>query len=319
MKRLLFLPFLTAFLCSPVFAEDLPIRWLEAGKESELSILHPPTADWSLRFEHRILDQGRFADASRISVTGERAFKIKAPPLRPGIILKAKLFFNDTPYFDVVIASPVPFENSETWFAEYPIALYDPEKTTIDIFEEQEIPFQHLRSFADIVGVENAVIVVGQDVDFEQEKDPSDLLFHMATAGVAVLVASPKGNIPLYYYPMAGRRYHSPTPIIHSLTLSAEAKYLFPLASGRRDSEKWNMYTRDNHPFLVSTPVTKAGATILDICFIDMNIPPRPVEAWEESEYTEPFGRIVFDKNLRFNNVESWWYFKTLIETLTNK
>jgi len=316
MKRLLLF---TVLLCSPAFAEELPIRWLEAGKETELFFFHPPKADWSLRFEHRILDQGRFADASRILVTGGRAFKIKAPPLRPGITLKAKLFFGDTPRYDIVIASPDPFEDRKEWFDKHPIALYDPDKTTIDIFEEREIPFQHLRSFADIINVKNAVVVVGQNIDFEREKDLSDLLFHKATAGSAVLVASPQGDIPLYYYPLAARRYHSPTPSIHSLTLSAEAKELFPLASGRLNSTKWNMYTKDNHPFLVSKPGTGAGATILDIRFIDMNLPQRFIEPWEESEYSEPFGRIVFDKNLRFNTVESWWYFKSLIEILTNE
>ena len=321
MKRLLLF---TAFLCSPAFAENLPIRWLEAGKENELFFLHPPEADWSLRFEHRILDQGRFVDASRISGAGERAFKIKAPPLRPGITLKAKLFFGDTPRYDIVIAPPDPFEDREEWFARHPIALYDPEETTAKFFEKEEIPFQLLRSFADIEAVEKAVVVVGQDVDFEKEKGLAELLLLKAVDGGSVLVASPKGSVPLDL-PL---EYH---PQIYSLTLGTSTKHLFPLASRPVGGVRWALHANGDQLVLAHNDaigpqrakVLGFGPSMLDIRFADKTKVFSPIGP-------TPLGRIVFDKNLVFfhdefvprvfiHDIETRYYFKSLIETLTNE
>ena len=294
MKRLLFF---TALLCSPVFADDLPIIWLEAGKETELKVPETHEKRWELRYEHRVLSSGAI---------GPRTI-IRTPPLNPGLRMQAVWLIDNVPARNAIIASPDPFVDRKEWFDKHPIALYDTEKTTIDIFETEEIPFKHLRSFADIEAVENAVIVVGQDVDFEREKGLAELLFQKAAEGGSVLVAAPKGDIPLDY-----------PPAIYSLTLSAEATYLFPLASSRRGVFKWALHTKEGQLFLVSTPHTRehldsmagGGPSIVDIRFVD---PKGGLPA-----NTRPLGRIIIDKDLRFHNVESRWYFKALIEQLTN-
>ena len=305
MKRLLF--FLIITFASPLLADDLPVLWLEAGKENEFQTVvpGPQTIDWSLRFEHRVLDQGKAHETTYTQAMGHRILKIKTPPLKPGVMLNAQLLIGDAPYRNVVIAPSDPFEDRETWFAEHPIALYDPNKTTIELFEEEEIPFKRLGSFAEIEAVENAVIVIGQGVDFEREKGLSELLFQKAADGGTVLVATPSGDIPLDY-----------PPTIYSLTLNAEAKYLFPLASGRMGGGKWTLQTKDDQLFLVVYTDSRfkmitLGASLLDIRFADTR------KGWEAVS-TQSFGRIIIDKELRFfNNVESRWYFKSLIETLT--
>ena len=235
---------------TPLFAEDLPVVWLEAGKKDSVPVVDRflRTQDWTLRFEHRILAQGKATEMiSSVLPAGYHKVEINIPPLKPGNTLKAKLFFGDKPHYDIVIASPDPFEDRKAWFAEHPIALYDPEQSIVYVFEKEEIPFKRLRSFADITSCENAVIVVGQGVDFEKEKKLTDLLFKKAAQGGFILVAAPKGDI---------------------------------------------------FPFGYSSPIT-------DIRFSD--------------KYDKkPTGRIVFDKNLRFfDGIESRWYFKSLIETLT--
>ena len=287
MKRLLLF---TALLYSPLFAEDLPVLWLEAGKELEINLRETNEQRWELRYEHRVLTSGAIGAKTTI----------KAPPLKPGTHLQAQLLIDGVPVRDAVIASPDPFADRKEWFDKHRIALYDLEKTTGGIFEEQEIPFQRLGSFAEIEAVKDAVIVVGLDVDFGTEKRLAALLFQKAAQGSAVLVADPKGDIPLDY-----------PPTIYSLVLSAEVKYFFSLASGRQGVKKWDLQTKDGQTFLADRVVQSygAGATILDIRFAD----PK-----NTSPYAQPLGRIVFDKHLRFSNVESRWYFKTLIETLTN-
>jgi len=324
MKRLLFLPFLTAFLCSSVFAEDLPILWLEAGKEREVQWVHPgPAQDWTLRFEHRTLASGRLLTLSGAATIGHRSMAIKTPPVNPGVCLSAKLYFGDQHAVNVVIASSDPFEDRKEWFDKHPIALYDPEKTTADIFEEQEIPFQHLRSFADIEAVKDAVIVVGQGVDFEREKGLAELLFLKATDGGSVLVASPKGDVPFHIPP----EYQ---PLIYSLTLSADVKYLFPLSAGPIGGVRWALQTKDNQLVLAHNDavgpqrakVLGVGPSILDIRFANKIFGPEIVPS--------PLGRIMFDKNLVFLHdefeprvfvpeIETRYYFKTLIETLSSK
>ena len=297
---------------SPLFAEDLPILWLEAGKENECGdVVHEPLPqDWTLRFEHRILDQGKIHEDRHVQAQEHRTLKIKPPPLKPGVMLKAKLFIGDKPYREVVIASPDPFEDRKEWFDKHPIALYDPEKTTIKIFEEEKIPFDRILCIPDLEDV-FAIIVIGQHIDFDKEKGLAKLLFQKAAEGCPVLVAAPMGDIPLDYH-----------PAIYSLTLSAEAKYLFPLATGRRCGNQWALQARGDQLFLVQNSavpygygseafkVGTAGPSILDIRFA----------AAQESQSTQPVGRIVFDSNLRFfENIESRWYFKSLIETLTKK
>ena len=321
MKRLLLFAVL---LCSPVFADDLPIIWLEAGKETEIEALDVRSPmDWTLRFEHRILDQGKVYEPNvPAQAPLQGTLKIKTPPLKPGITLKTKLFLGEKPYREVVIASPDPFEDRKEWFDKHPIALYDPEKTTADIFEAEEIPFKHLRSFADIEAVKNAVIVVGQDVGFEKEKGLAELLLLKAADGGSVLVASPKSNIPLDIPP----GYH---PLIYSLTLSTGTKHLFPLASKPVGGVRWALQAKDDQLVLSHNDaigprrikVLGFGPSMLDIRFTNKVFGP------DLSPF--PLGRIVFDKNLVFFHddiehrvffyeIETRYYFKALIEQLTN-
>jgi len=295
MKRLLFF---TVLLCSPVLADDLPVVWLEAGKEHEINVSETYEKRWELRYEHRVLSSGAI---------GPRTI-IRTPPMNPGLRIQAVWLIDDVPVRNAIIASPDPFEDRKEWLDKHPIALYDPEKTTADLFEEQEIPFQSLRSFADIETIERAVIVVGQDVDFEREKGLAELLFQKAAKGGSVLIAAPMGDIPLDY-----------PPAIYSLTLSAEAKYLFPLASSRRGVFKWALHTKEGQLVLVSTPHTRehlnhmagGGPSIVDIRFVDPQ--------GGQPATTQPSGRIIIDKGLRFSNVESRWYFKALIEQLSGE
>ncbi|MCL2711397.1 MAG: hypothetical protein FWE95_11005 [Planctomycetaceae bacterium] len=315
MKRLLLI---IAFLCSPAFAEELPILWLEAGKEQEVQWIHPgPAQNWTLRFEHRTLDSGNLLILAQAATIGHRSLTVKTPPVRPGIFLQAQLFFGDQHAVNVVIASPDPFEDRKEWFDKHPIALYDPEKTTTEFFEEQEIPFQHLRSFADIEAVKDAVIVVGQGVDFEREKGLAELLFQKAAAGGgSVLIVEPKGDFPLTFH-----------PAIHSLKLLDHRREILPNSSRWGRGDAWTLQSEQGrivlspkliYPTNIPGPakIGTVGPKILDVVFTiqertsDFDV-GRPV----------PKGRLYIDRDpiFQYGHVESRWYFKSLIETLTEK
>lgn len=311
-----FLPFVLVLLFSlPLFAEEeLPVLWLEAGKTNEFQTIYTgQETDWSLKFGHRTLESGKLVETPGAQAVGHRILKIKAPSVKEGVQMYAVLDFGKTPYRRVVIVSPEPFESREDWFNQHPIALYDPEKTTIEIFEEYEIPFKLLKSFAEIEAVENAVIIIGQEVDFDQETGLSDLLYKKAVRGGSVLVAAPKGNIPLDFHPS-----------IHSFELRADAKKLFPLGSTPRGGENWAFQVENDRTVLASEfirpygseegKVMGIGPSVLDIRFAK--------DRGSDFE-TRPQGRIIFDKRLHFshwkNNMETRYYFKSLIEQLTEK
>jgi len=314
MKRLLFF---TVLLCSPVLADDLPVVWLEAGKEREVQLIHPGIEqDWSLRFDHRTLDSGKLLTLAAAATIGHRSLTVKTPPVKPGICLQAKLYFGNTPYRDVVIASPDPFEDRKEWFDKHPIALYDPEKTTIDIFEAEEIPFKHLRSFADIEAVENAVIVVGGDVDFERERGLSELLFHKAAQGGSVLIFGPKGDIPLDFH-----------PAIHSLKLLDHRREILPNLPAWGRSDAWTFQEKQGqvvlspkivYPTNIPRPakIGTVGPKILDVVFTFQDRSSN-----YDMGYPVPKGRLYVDRDTIFRywntHVESRWYFKALIEQLS--
>lgn len=298
-----FVPILFVFLVGSVFAEELPSLWLEAGKENEIQIVCPEAADWSLRYEHRTFDGGKIlvvpSYRTKQQQLGLCVIKIKTPTLDPGIQLLATLLIGDKPYRKVVIASPEPFVDKESWFEQHPIALYDPEKKTAEVFRNNEIPFVSLRSFSDIENVEKAVIVVGQGTDWEREKGLFELLRNKLFEGGCVLVSSPKGKIPVVF-----------DSSIFSMKLSTEPNYLFALATKRKDGGYFALKADRDEIFLVpgnlSGKTVNSGPTILDIRYFD----------------SPSKGRIIIDEELRvsrWNDIETRYYFKLLIETLTRK
>jgi len=297
MKRLFFL--LTLF-CSPAFAEAPPI-WIEAGSNIGQATRENDTLlgkRWELRYEHRVLSSGTF----RSPLT-----PINAPPLKQGLLMRAKLFVDDAPFHDVVIAAlePIPFEDKEAWASEHPLALYDPEDTTGPMLRGNKIPYKQLDSFADIEAVTDAVIIIGMGVDFNQEEGLAELLFRKGADGAVIWVPNPKGDIPLVF-----------SPKMESILLSKEATYLFPLAATRISYPKWTLQTKEGDLFLVDPPkmtrkeewdtMPHDGPSILDIRFV-------------KHRDAKSQGRIIFDRVYVkvFTNVESRWYFKSMIETLT--
>ena len=243
MKRLLPL-LLCLFPCFPSFAEELPILWLEAGKENEFQTVVDPgknlSVEWTLRFEHRIIDRGPYYDIGA-QAAGHRMLKIKVPPVKPGIYLKATLFFGETPYRDVIIASPDPFEDRKEWFDKHPIALYDPEGTTIELFEQEEMPFTRLRSFADIEAVKRGIVIIGEGTDFDRERGLAELLFEYAANGGIVFLVAPEGSIPLVF----------PGPI-RAILMKEEPKHLFLDASVRGKGKTLALSTANNQVILIS-------------------------------------------------------------------
>lgn len=309
MKQKLFRFLIPLFLfATPLAAEELPVLWLEAGKTVTCPV-HSEGA-WKLRSGHRILAGGTARVRQPMIQTNTPAvLEITLPPLKPGVRLQAELLLADQPVYKVVVAAKDPFEDRKNWFAAHPISLYDPEGKTAEILGNEAISFNRLSNFRNIVDHEKGVIVVGDGVDFETEKGLSEILFRKASDGLGVFVANPKGKVPLDF-----------APEIVSFLLTDDVRLLFPEGSCRIPDGAWILSAEATGLALVDGYLshgnrfkgTRCGPTVLDVRFPD-----------PEKRLAEPKGRIVFDKQFRFlswpHDVETRYYFKSLIETLSDK
>ena len=324
MKRLLILLLIT-FAYSPLLAEDLPVLWLEAGKETEVQLAHlGAEQDWTLQFEHRTLVGGKLLSLAGAATPGQRSLTVKTPSVKPGICVQAKLFFADVHVGNVVIASPDPFEDRKAWCENHPIALYDPERgfsglyTTTDLLMREEIAFTPLKSFADIENCTDAVIVVAGEIDFEKQRGLADVLYEKAAAGHSVLIVAPKGDIPLSFH-----------PAIHSLKLLDHRGEIMPNLPNWGRGDAWTFQEKQGqvvlspqvvYPTNIPGPakIVAVGPKILDVVFIVQE---------RSSDYDAgrpvPKGRLYIDHDSIFEfwdaRVEKRWYFKSLIETLTQQ
>ncbi len=290
-----------------VFAEELPVLWLEAGKTETCHVYSEGA--WKLRYGHRILDGGTARILQPALQTRNPAIlKLTLPPLKPGVRIQTELLLDDKPVYKIVIAAPDPFEDREHWFAAHPISLYDPEGKTAETLKNEGIPFTRLSSFENIIAVKSGVLLVGEDVDFEATKGLSEILFEKAGEGRRILVAAPKGKVSLDF-----------KPEIVSFLLADDEHYLFPDRSRRNPEIAWVLSAETSRLMLTEATLTQenfkgahCGPTILDVRFPD---------PWKNVAQTR--GRIVFDKRFQpsrwKHSVETRYYFKSLIEKLSEK
>jgi len=330
MKRLLFYLFVFTLFASPLFAEELPFLWLEAGKATEVQWAHiSPAQDWSLRFEHRTLDSGKLLNLPHAATAGQRSLTVKTPPVKPGVCVQAQLYFADQPVANIVIASPDPFEDRKEWCENHRIALYDlgmrrdplgfPNSSSVaSLLNREEISYTALTSFADIEHCTNTVILVTGELNFEMNRGLSDVLYEKAAAGHSVLIVGPDGDLPLNFH-----------PAIHSLKLLDHRRDILPNCPsgswGR--GAAWTLQVKQGqavltpevvYPTNVPGPakISAVGPKILDVIFSFYELSSdyvvgRPV----------PKGRLYIDRDPIFQYwntcVETRYYFKSIIETLT--
>lgn len=291
---LLFTLLFLFLLHSPLLAEELPRLWLEAGKETEVRRALPDESrsatHWTLRFAHRTIASGRIV----LEPNSLARLTIKTPSLDAGKTLQGKLFFDDLPVNDVTLAASDPFENRDIWFAKHPISLYDPEGVTSELFEGYGIPFKKLTSFAEIENERATAILLGQQIDFDEQKGLAEILFHKARQGNVVLVFGPEGNVSL----------ESSGPF-RSMRLTSDREFLYGNCVETPGKGGWKLRGESKGVFLASEPVESAP-TILELRFSS----------------AKSAGRILFDKQPLHGEDEAipWQHkFKTVVETISNK
>ncbi|MDR1959423.1 MAG: hypothetical protein LBQ54_10360 [Planctomycetaceae bacterium] len=328
MKHMFFI--LLTLFPAVLFAEELPVIWVEAGTNQKINLNLPmsevwtrkriPVSNpisnssgyWTLLYEHRVLASGTTScNPSQIGTIF--SFDLKTPSVKEGVTLQAELSFNDVTVRKVVVASQEPFEDRKAWFGKYPVALYDPEGKTAEFFEKEEYPFQHLKSFNDIETVTGRTIIIGEKTSFVRKRGLDKVLYQKMQTGNSVLVVAPVDNFPL--------DFSDPNNTVYSLSLTENAKHLFPLepdywmtdSAWVLQSERGIVILADNNNRLQSeTQVLKnrcpGGPRLLDLRLIKGDFKARPTNRM-----------IAVKKSLFDSNIENKYFFRMLIETLNNK
>src|SRR5262249_38330580 len=134
----------------------------------------------------------------------ELTIKLRAPEVKPGVILKTRLRVK---LFEGGDTKPVATHSRPVWvFAEDPLAdrrewlkglklnLYDPEKTTAEPLRKLEVPFEEVATVAGLADLKEGLLIVGQGVSFKDYPDLAEALTRAAAGGMPVLCLAPAGG-----------------------------------------------------------------------------------------------------------------------------
>jgi hypothetical protein len=91
-----------------------------------------------------------------------------------------------------------PFAERKDWLKSLKIQLFDPENKTAEAFEKLEIPFERITNLATIEDIPEGVLIIGEDVEWEDYGELGPVFLAAAARGVNVLCLSgAKAEFPL--------------------------------------------------------------------------------------------------------------------------
>jgi hypothetical protein len=93
---------------------------------------------------------------------------------------------------------PNPFADRQEWLKSLKCHLFDPENKTAEAFEKLEIPFERITNLATIEDLRDGVLILGEDVAWDDYGQLGPTLLGAAARGVNVLcLSSPQAEIAL--------------------------------------------------------------------------------------------------------------------------
>jgi hypothetical protein len=159
---------------------------------------------WRLSYNNRTLVQGTVD----LDIHGPDAplaeLKLPVPSIESGIMIPADLVLQTTATAAPLLTEKIyifpsdPFIQKKQWLTDLKIALFDPEKTTRDAFEQIGLPFQIFSNPEALPSFEGKLFIVGQNVDFDQNPELWNGLRTLAQRNIPVLILAPhKGRLSL--------------------------------------------------------------------------------------------------------------------------
>ncbi|MEX2288227.1 MAG: hypothetical protein WD648_14125 [Planctomycetaceae bacterium] len=159
-------------------------------------------ASWVLSAKERVLARGTLQVQAGPNAPGKIEIRLKLPEARPELVLPLSLNVSvDDASGPAAIEKSLwlfpkdPFADQRQRLEKMKIVLFDPVKTTADVFRKMKIPFEETRSPE---GVNDGMLIVGEGVSFREFRQLPRQLIEAAGRGVSVLCLAPEsGTAPL--------------------------------------------------------------------------------------------------------------------------
>ena len=158
-------------------------------------------AIWKLTSAGRTLSRGEAGLAAAPDRPAPVKVALPLPPVRNGIVLKAKLslsLFADkgekataSHEKTIWIFPEDPFYLHSKWLKELKIHLLDPEKKTLKVLEKAKVPFDEVGNVESIAELKQGMLLIGEGVSFKDYPALPELLMQAAARGLPVLCLAP--------------------------------------------------------------------------------------------------------------------------------
>ena len=179
--------------------EVVPYEITLTGKQNSYVSLH-----WKLKSKGRTLSNGqkpiRFGSGDTVTTT----LPLQAPSIKPGISLEAKLIIEMVDGVDssqvvlheskINIYGPDLFLTDRYFYQQLNIRLFDPVGKTSKIFNDLKIPYQLWSKSQLMNSVEKGLIVVGAEVDLDNQRGLISELIKLSREGQHVLILQPSSG-----------------------------------------------------------------------------------------------------------------------------
>ena len=159
-------------------------------------------ASWTLSAKERVLARGTLQVQASPDAPGKLEIRLKLPEARPELILPVSLNVSiDDTSGPTTLEKPLwlfpkdPFVDQRQRLQKMNIVLFDPVKTTADVFQKMKIPFEETRSPE---AVNEGMLIIGEGISFREFRQLPRQLIEAAGRGVRVLCLAPEsGTAPL--------------------------------------------------------------------------------------------------------------------------
>ena len=161
-------------------------------------------AGWSLRYANRTIARGGCTFEAGPGKGSLIKIQINVPSINEGVMIPAQLVVTLYQKGDkqvlaswketLRIFSKEAFAFKKEWLKGLKVGLFDPEKTTQDIFKDLEIPFLLQNNIDALSEFDGALLVVGSGLDFAEYRSLWEEILDLCTRKISVLVLTPSGG-----------------------------------------------------------------------------------------------------------------------------
>ena len=155
--------------------------------------------DWSLLAAGRTLI--RRTSEIEVAAGGKAEVEVRCtlPPVKDGVIYPIELrawagVMDKEPAAELRVRFHLygtnPFADQQEWLRSLKCQVFDPEHKTAEAFENLEIPFERITNLATIEDLRGGVLIIGEDVAWEDYGKLGPTLLSAAARGVNVLCLS---------------------------------------------------------------------------------------------------------------------------------